>query len=93
MSNYNFTMIPVTLSVKTHIVLTTSIFFFSALSTVFKEWVFKIQLNQATSFEVIALDSKVSKKIDLYSSHTENKLQVLTFAAITFVSIVYSAGI
>ena len=61
--------------------------FFSALSTVFKEWVFKIQLNQATSFEVIALDSKVSKKIDLYSSHTENKLQVLTFAAITFVCI------
>ena len=43
----------------------------------------KFQLNQASSFEVIALDSRASKKIDLYSNHTENKLQVLTFAAIT----------
>jgi len=32
----------------------------------------------------------VSKKIALYSNHTENKLQALAFAAIAFV---YSAGI
>ena len=43
----------------------------------------KFQLNQASSFEVIALDSQASKKIDLYSNHTENKLQALTFATIT----------
>jgi len=35
--------------------------------------------------EVIALHSRASKKIDLYSNHTENNLQVLTFAAITFI--------
>ena len=43
----------------------------------------KFQLNQASSFEIIALDSRASKKINLYSNHTENKLQALTFAAIT----------
>ena len=47
----------------------------------------KFQLNQASSFEVIALDSKASKKLDLYWNHIENKLQALTFAAITFVNI------
>ena len=78
-----------TLSAKTRILRTTSKFFFifSALSTVFKEWVFKFQLNQISSFEVIALDSRASKRIDLYSNHTENKLQVLTFAAIILVYI------
>ena len=49
----------------------------------FEEWVF--QLNQASTFEVIALDSQASKKINLYSNHTENKLQALTFAAIPLV--------
>jgi len=65
----------VILSVKTHIVHTTSEFFFNftALSTVFKEWYLKFQLNQANSFEVIALHSQASKKIDLYSNHIENK--------------------
>ena len=43
----------------------------------------KFQLNQASSFEVMALDSQLSKKICLYSNHIENKLQALTFAAIT----------
>jgi len=43
----------------------------------------KFQLNQASSFEVIAQDSRAFKKIDLYSNHTENKLQALTFVAIT----------
>ena len=43
----------------------------------------KFQHNQASSFEVIALDSRASKKIDLYSNYTENELQALTFAAIT----------
>jgi len=50
----------------------------------------KFQLNQASSFEFIALDSRVSKKIDLYSNHIKNKLQALTFAAIT---LIYNAGI
>ena len=43
----------------------------------------KFQLNQACSFEVTALDSQASK----YSNHTKTKLQVLTFTAITSVSI------
>jgi len=47
----------------------------------------KFHLNQASSFEVIALDSRASKKIDLYSNHTEIKLQALTFIAITLVCI------
>jgi len=37
----------------------------------------KFQLNQASSFEVIALDSRASKKIDLYSNHTENNYKRL----------------
>ena len=32
----------------------------------------KFQLYQASSFEVSALDSRASKKIDLYSNRTEN---------------------
>ena len=47
----------------------------------------KFQLNQASNFEVIALDSRMSKKINLHSNHTENKLQALTFAAITLLCI------
>jgi len=46
------------------------------LFTVFKEWVFKISAESGQlihSFEVIALGSQASKKIDLYSNHTENK--------------------
>ena len=35
------------------------------------------------SFGIIALDSRKSKVIDLYSNYTENKLLVLAFAAIT----------
>jgi len=84
-----FQLLKVALSTKTHIVRTTSDFFkkiFSVLSTVFKERVFKFQVNQASSFQVIALNSRASEKIDLYSSHTENKLQTLTFAAITLVT-------
>jgi len=54
----------------------------------------KFQLNQSGSFEAIALDSRASKKIDFYSNHTENKLQTLTFTAITFkFAFVYGAGI
>ena len=37
------------------------------------------------SFEIIALDSRKSKIINLYSDYTENKLQTLTFAVITSV--------
>ena len=36
-----------------------------------------------SSFEIITLDSRKSKIIDLYSDYTENKLQALTFAVIT----------
>ena len=39
------------------------------------------------SFGIIALDSRKSKKIDLYSDYTKNQLQALTFAAITSVCI------
>ena len=62
-------------------------FIFSVFCTVLKSEFLKFQLNQASSFEVIALDSRVSKKIDLYSNHTESKLQTLTFTAITLVCI------
>ena len=64
----------------------TSIFIFSPLSTVFKE-LQKFQLNQVRSFEIIALDSRASKKIDLYSNCAESKLQALTFAAINLIYI------
>ena len=47
----------------------------------------KFLLNQSSSFEVVALHSQANKKIDLHSNHSENKLQVLTFIAITFVCI------
>ena len=40
-----------------------------------------------SSFGIIALDSRKSKIIDLYSDYTENKLQVLTFVAIISISI------
>ena len=77
-----------TLSAKTCIIHKTTdlILIFSALSTVIKEYL-KFQLNQASGFEVIALGSQVSKKIDLYNNHTENKLQVFTLVAITLVCI------
>ena len=35
---------------------------------------FKGYFYKASNFEVIALNSRASKKIDLYSNHTENKL-------------------
>ena len=59
-------------------------FFFSALSTVFKERAFKFQLNEVSSFEIIAVDSTASKKIDLNSNHTENKLQALNIHSHNF---------
>ena len=37
----------------------------------------------ASSFGVTALDSRKSKEIDLYSDYNKNKLQALTFTAIT----------
>ena len=73
----------VTLSAKTHIVRTIPIFFPKHYLQCLRSEYSKFQLNQASNFEVIALDSRASKKIDLYSNHTENKLQALTFAAIT----------
>ena len=49
-------------------------FFLKIFSVLSKEWVFKISTESGySSFEVIALDSLASKKIDLYSNHTENK--------------------
>ena len=76
----------VMLSAKTRIVHTTSNFFFvfsKHYLQCLKSGYSKFQLYQAISFEVFALDSWASKKIDFYSNHTENKLQTLTFAAIT----------
>ena len=36
-----------------------------------------------SSFGITVLDSRKSKMIDLYSNYTKNKLQALTFTAIT----------
>ena len=44
-------------------------------------------MNQVCSFEITKLNSRASKKIDLYSNYTENKLQALTIAATTLVCI------
>ena len=46
-----------------------------------------------SSVGIIALDSRKSKIIDLYSDYIENKLQVLTFVAITSVCIIYNVAI
>ena len=45
----------------------------------------KFQPSVVCSFEIIALDSRKSKIIDLYSDYTENKLQTLSFTVITSV--------
>ena len=42
-------------------------------------------LSVVSSFGITALDSRKGKIMDLYSDYTENKLQALTFAAITSV--------
>ena len=72
-----------TLSVKTRIVCTASDFFSPHYVQCFRSEYLKLQMNRVCSFEAIALDSRGSKKIDLYSNQTKNKLQALTFAAIT----------
>ena len=71
------------------IVHTTSEVFFSVLSMVLRSGYLKCYLNQASSFKIIAVGSRVSRKLDLYSNHNyaENNLQSLTFAVITFVCI------
>ena len=76
----------VTISAKTRIVCTTTNSYISYLQCLRSVYL-KFQPNQASSFEVIALDSRASKKINLYSNPTENKLQALTFTAITLVCI------
>ena len=51
-----------------------------------KEWITKVSASVvSSSLGITALDSRKSKILDLYSDHTENKLQALTFATITFV--------
>ena len=45
----------------------------------------KFEPSVVCSFGIIAIDSRKSKVIDLYSDYTGNKLQALTFAAITSV--------
>ena len=45
----------------------------------------KFHPSVACSFGIIVIDNRKSKIIDLYSDHTENKLQALTFAAISSV--------
>ena len=45
----------------------------------------KFQPSVVSSFGIIVIDSRKSKIIDLYSDYTDNKLQVLTFAATTSV--------
>ena len=45
----------------------------------------KFEPSAVCSFEIIAIDSRKSNVIDLYNDCTENKLQMLTLAAITSV--------
>ena len=45
----------------------------------------KFQSIMVSSFGITVLDSRESREIDLYSDYTKNKLQVLTFTAITSV--------
>ena len=45
----------------------------------------QFQPSVVCSFGIIAIDSRKSRVIDLYSDYTENKQQALTFAAITSV--------
>ena len=44
----------------------------------------KFQLRILKAFEVIALQSNSNRKIDLYSKHRENKLQVLPKTDVTY---------
>ena len=44
----------------------------------------KFQLHILKAFEVIALQSNSNRKIDLYSKHRENKLQVLAKTDVTY---------
>ena len=44
----------------------------------------KFQLHILKAFEVIALQSNSNRKIDLYSKHRENKLQVLPKTDVTY---------
>ena len=52
----------------------------TAIPTVFRNEYWTVQSDQLSSFEIITLCSRASKKINLYSNHTENKLQTLRFA-------------
>ena len=75
----------VTASAKIRLVHTTSIYF------LFSHIIYSAQgmdhQSVVSSFGIIALDGRKSKDIDLYSDYTENKLQTLTFTAITSISI------
>ena len=82
-----FQLLKVALSTKTLIVRTTSEFLKKFSQCYLRREYLKFQLNQASSFQVIALNSRASEKVDLYSNLTENKLQALTFAAITLVTV------
>ena len=59
-------------------------YIFSTLSPVSKEWT---TIVSAFWVGIIALDSRKSEIINLYSDYTKSKLQALTFAAITSVCI------
>ena len=45
----------------------------------------KFQSIMVSSFGITTLDSRKSKEINLYSDYAKNKLQTLTFTAITSV--------
>ena len=49
-----------------------------------KLW-YTVPVSSLLIFEVIALDIRAGKKINLYSNQTENKPQALTLAVITLV--------
>ena len=77
----------VTVSAKTRHVRTIKKIFFYSLSIIgsVQGIDHQFQPSVVCSFEIISLDSRKSKIIDLYIDYTENKLQVLTFAVITSV--------
>ena len=73
-----------TVSAKTQLVRTINFFLFTQqYQQRPKNGPPKFQPSVVCSFGIIAIDSRKSKVIDLYSDYTENKLQALTFAAIS----------
>ena len=76
-----------TISVKTHLVRTTSDFFLISQHYLHcpRNGSPKFQSSVVSSFGITAIESRKNKEIDLYSDYTKNKLQALAFAITTSV--------